>query len=963
MHRLATSGPASSSPTSRSGVRSGEHPEEQRGLRTLELSAVLLCAADGWAERRACAFDRSHARRGRHDSRTKRIGTSRSAGHARAALWPAAPLRSTALAAAAAPAATCFIPLPWPLDRSWVLEQAIFEALVRYEKRIEGECGVRNALCSRCGADATLRTARVRRRLRLLLAFVVPLGARVHVDQCSECGKSAFTVAVRTWERLRTATFSAAREELARSNPGPERWLDEHRARAVFGDEAGASDLAHQLAGHPHATARLYAEIALTQHWQGHHRSSEDSAAQAQVRAALDEDPLWGLRLELALEEGDLDEALACVARHGTLGDLRQGSLRRLLRLLVERGRARELSKLLGPLLRTFPHLAYGADVRRAVRYANRAVDGARPIALARLPGEHRTRNLAAAAAVLLVTLFMAAELHARFDRTVWLVSTRADEFEVAIDGVPAAPFRQRGTRRVGLPYGRHEVAISGARSARFELALAPRGPLALLDERIYVVDVAGDAILRVTPQHAEHGATSAPARIVYGLDVYAFESIAVAFGARQGANLLAAAAAGSRLELETRSALALAMEDASAGRSRSALTLLEDRIARDPEREDLDLAFAWTAADCGAREEALATLAPKLARVPLALRAHDAVRYVLAEPDAELLRADYESRHASAALAGAEGARERSSAALLRAHLCEKRAEALHWLELAREADPQDVRVLRHSADLVAGVDWRAALGFALQGLALEPHDAFLLDLRSGARLALGEAQELERELRAELELQPRDQERQGRLAELLVVTNRSTELDVFVSDAERHGGGPQRAQRLRVLALEAGGRLEELAASAFDPRDEERTRWQVLALCELGRAREFGERLGRERRVVDRWYDALAIDLCFRLVDEEARARPWRERALQRLARHSAQARVAAILLASAPATPDAIVALALGAHETSVVLLAEAQRAHGPARAALLEAAAHFHPWPGHVQRLGRRLATDS
>lgn len=126
-----------------------------------------------------------------------------------------------------------------------MLDQLISEVFVRYEKRIEGESGVRDSRCSRCGADATLRTARVCRRLRLLLVFVVPLGRRVHVDQCSECGKSAFTLGVRTWERLRSATFSAARAELAHPEPGPERWLVEHRARVVFGDEAGASDLAH----------------------------------------------------------------------------------------------------------------------------------------------------------------------------------------------------------------------------------------------------------------------------------------------------------------------------------------------------------------------------------------------------------------------------------------------------------------------------------------------------------------------------------------------------------------------------------------------------------------------------------------------------------------------------------------------------------------------------------------------
>lgn len=766
---------------------------------------------------------------------------------------------------------------------------------------------------------------------------------------------------MRTWERLKAATFKAAREELARPDAHPERWLDEHRARAVFGDGVGASDLVHWLEAHPDATSRLHAELALTQYWQGHFISSEALAQAATERSSPNENPLCGLRLHQALDVGDLDDALEQLAAHRSLGDLRQGSLHRLLRLLVERNRPREISRLLARVLAVFPHLAYAAEVRRAARYANKALDGARPIVLPPLPGEHRTRNLAVAAAGLLVAVFLAAEIYARLHRPVWLVATRAERLEVAIDGVSIEPIRKRGARRVDLAYGAHSIVISGARQRGFDVALEPRGALALLDDRAHVIDLSGDAILSVSHAPGSRAGGSAAAQALYGRNVYEFDEVACAFGQALREPLLSRRTDSCVVELDSRGDLTLALEHVAAGRSAAGLALLEDRIARDPKRDDLDLAYAWTAADCGKQAQALVVLAPKLALTPLAVRAHDAARYVLTEDEAARLRADYEARFASTSLTGAEGAYERSMAALLRAHLCAERAEALRWLALAREADPRNVRALQHSVDLLAGLDWRSTLAFALAGLALDPHDVFLLGLRSGARMALGEADELERELRAELEVHPRHQERQGRLAELLVVTQRSTELDLFISDAERRRGGANHARRLRALALEAGGRLEELAASDFDPRDEERTRWQVLALAELGRGREFDARLGRERRVVDRWYDALAIDLCFRLVEDEPRERRWRAHAMKRLARHSAHARAIELLSAPTPASAPEIEALALGSHETSMLLLAEAQRAHGEQRAALLESVARFHPWPGHVQRLSRRLET--
>jgi hypothetical protein len=252
---------------------------------------------------------------------------------------------------------------------------------------------------------------------------------------------------------------------------------------------------------------------------------------------------------------------------------------------------------------------------------------------------------------------------------------------------------------------------------------------------------------------------------------------------------------------------------------------------------------------------------------------------------------------------------------------------------------------------------------------------------MRNGAMLALDRADELEHELRAELATHPRHEERQGRLAELLVARGRSTELDLYVREMERGQTGAEsvrRSERLRALALEAGGRVEELSRSRFTPGDVQLTRWQILALAELGQSKEIERRLQKETRIVDMWYDAAVIAVALDLAGDAKSATKWRELALERLMPWGPEAKVAAIVRGEHAATAAEIEALALGSHETSVLLIAAAHAARGREGqvdatssassgagrvAELLDAAARFHPWPGHVQRLIGRLRAAS
>ncbi|MBK7874550.1 MAG: hypothetical protein IPJ77_02155 [Planctomycetes bacterium] len=820
-----------------------------------------------------------------------------------------------------------------------ILEELLLKLLVRDEREAEALGPVRLARCTFCGKASTLRTERVRRRLRILGLWNVPIGDRVKVDGCSACRRAVLSLTPRRWERLCDAAHAAARAEPGAPRTSPEGWLDEHRVRLVFGDDTGAADLAYRLANDPRASARVHAELSLAQRWQGHAASSAESEARAleldRTGAAT-----WALELERALERDD-DERTArlLAARDARLEDLRQGTLRALLETLARHGRWRELHALLSTLLQRFPHLAFHADVRRAARQLRGKVDGARAIVLPRLPGEHKVRDRTVAAVATVLVVFAGLELWARLHRPVWVVNTHAGPLGYAFDGRARETFANRGVRRLAFALGAHAVDVDGPRATRLWFRLeAPRG-LALLDRRAVVLDLAGDALLRVEPR--SHDAEARPGPLLYGQDVYAFDGLERAFGEELGMaefDVVLGERTG-RLALVATPPMRLAMLDASAGRVGAALDLLEDRLQRVPLDRSLLLPFAWTAAQAGQASRARRLLEPLLGAEPWIVEAHDAARYVATEDElAPRLRAAYER--------WPENAPSTSTAFVLRAHLAERRDDALEWVARARAADPKNLRALRHAADLLAGVDWRAALACAQEGLALDAHDAFLLDLRSGARLALGEAAELERELRAELAAHPRHQERQGRLAELLVATGRSTELDLYIGEQERvKGFGEQGAQRLRVLAMEAGGRLEELAASEFDLRDEERTRWQMLALCELGRGAEFERRVGRERRIVDRWYDALVVALCFDLVRDDLRTRLWRERALGRLAPHSSQAAVARLLSSGAVLSPRSITELALGAHETSVLLTVAAARATGAERAELLAAAAQL------------------
>jgi len=528
--------------------------------------------------------------------------------------------------------------------------------------------------------------------------------------------------------------------------------------------------------------------------------------------------------------------------------------------------------------------------------------------------------------------------------RTLHVVNGYTAPLTVQISGAGEVQVGALSHRELELPEGKYSAHVTGAATADHPIELTSYFLVRVFDDRVFVLNPGGAALLRrretvyvekgSSSPASEHGSYS----FHFGKPFETFDHIDFAFRVFPSEIRMKSSDKHlkSGLEHYTKPAIGVYHQLMEDRRAPEALSLAEWAIDTLPSHDEILSAYSEAGADPGGRERVLQGLRRRTGRRPVDIPLHRAYQDLAGSNGAKALPAEYD------ALLKAE---PRNSALLyLRGRLVPGIRDSGGWFDRAVEADPKNAYA--HFALAYGRASqgrWKEALESSERATGLEPENAPFQDLRFEIRMGLGQLDLLEKELRT--------RSREDRNASPLVsfrlagvtalLGNRDAALEVCEEYRRNHAGpqdksGPTVSAILRCAALYLSGDFGGLEAEAAKGAKDSLKAYRISSLIERGRLDE-AEALEGPDGDADA-YRHLVRSIAWALKGDAAKAAECRNKAAL-LLKNGGAPEVAALLGAGKAPTLDEALDVGLPPHQKTILLTAIAQ--------AFPESAAEFRP----------------
>ncbi len=822
----------------------------------------------------------------------------------------------------------------------------------------------RPGTCPHCRSQVNLASYDTMLWFVVVFIPVIPLGRKRIIDACPACRRH-YVASLQKWEAAKQLEISGALEKY-RSNPTPEAAIDAHRQLMTYHQAAEAAGLQKLMCERYPDNAKIFAYLAGSLTHYGRPVEAEPLFARAlELRPDLPE-ARTGTALA-HIRAGRLDEArrlLDFMEKPGAAQLYSLSPLEKLALAYQNAGRHQEALALFGRLQAELPNISQHKGFRKNVKKSEAAVGAGTSILpkykftlkglfqsqRTNAPGagtrsvSNRTALIILACVLALIAAgFIVANENVRRHRTLYVANQFGPELHLEISGIGPVQLRH-GINEVSLPEGDYQARFSGPVQEDDHFEIRAGYFHRWTGKPLWLLNPGGAAILVFERAVYSRDAEPVYAAYHYGqrFEVYPeithpFEELpeSVTVDSDVGQKVLT----GLKFFRAKPINAVYALEQAK--RLPEAAALAEWALPLDPENIDLLEAYLGIPLGKGAVPRMTAFLRAGLTNRPVHIAWHRTYQQLVLEgTNEEALVRQYDDMLRA----------EPTNSALLYlfGRICGDHARAAGLFVQSHEADAKNpFPIYAMGYDQMLAGNWPEAKTLMSQASALAPDDAQFRAGSMATRIALGEYEAVEGELRSELKQNPTDLKVNFQLCEVLAAEGKRADGEKAVDDLGRayQTEAPESAPLIRALTryhwLYAAGdfkALETAGKSAGRPAAEAAAGKTAMfwALIEQHRL-DDGVKMLKPDEVGD-IPTFLGAMLAFRMTGRADEARPWQEALVKILRVGDRRNRLAADLLeGTAAPTPETLDNLSL-AVKAKAALLANLAWMHPESRAQL-------------------------
>jgi tetratricopeptide (TPR) repeat protein len=792
----------------------------------------------------------------------------------------------------------------------------------------------KGGICEFCHRGGELQSYDTRLWFVVVYIPFIPLGRKRILNYCPHCTRHR-VLALAEWERLKRENITQAMAKF-KAQPTSEAAIQLHATLLAFGQSGQATEFRTLMQDR-------FANDVKVQVYLGsvlEHLGKPAEAAEHFQRA---------LNLDPSLPEAKIGAGLA-LARQGKLDEARKlmsfleapgsgqhsGPLFELAVAYQGANRHKEALELFQKLIEGLPQLAQDKHIRKFIRKSEAALGvqqsqlPPRKLNLKRLIG-WSTAGLAIALILLGSNYYIARH------RMLHVVSVFSQPISAEVPGYGSVKLANRGIDSITLPEGKHRVIIGGAVRQEVDFVIHSGFFERWFQNPVSILNVGGAAMLlweettySVNPiQGVAH-----PFRVYYGEPFLHLPDVDYRFEAfPEKISTESSTIRKTRIGLLNAPPMGLFLTYAKKNQYDEAMKLAEWQMRLHPETADFLPGYVAMAKQAKRLPQARALISQALKRRPVEIEWHRAYQELLAdEKYSGALATEYD------AMVRQEP--DDSALLYLRGRLCASQQEAMKFYEQAIAKDAKNAYA--HNAigfRKMSMGDWAGARPSIATACGLRPDERSFSAGFFNTRLALGEFDPLEKELRATLG-QPSFEPGYGaaltELCDVLIAQNKDDEARRIVADYQRRaqaqlkedaGSSVESLHRYLLYSLGDFAALEKRTAT--DKSEAGRTYFHH-ALVETGRLPEAEKVYPLNDRNATDPFHFLSVSLAWRQAGDSEKAAAWRGRAVELLLAGRAEYVQAAEFLKRNQAVQWAEVQdLALQAKLKAVLLVALAQR----------------------------------
>jgi tetratricopeptide (TPR) repeat protein len=772
-----------------------------------------------------------------------------------------------------------------------------------------------DGVCEHCHRTTKLQNYETRLWFSIFFIPVIPLARKQILNQCPVCTWHR-AVPFAEWERVRDSAVGDSAAKWDENRDDPDAALEMHSTLVAFHKRGDAERLAALL-------LERFPDVAKVQFYLGSwfERIGKGTAADECFEKALELDPAsLPARRAVAvgrIEQGRLSEARALLADF----EHPKAAFEPSLFYMLARGHQRRdehqpALDLFRMLLRASPGIAGDKEFRKSVRQSEKAL----AVESSLVPTDPFYRSapfMLTAAALVAIAVVAVVNYLIQTHRTVHVVNGLKVPIAVSVDGAVPVEVAPHGERPVSVAEGTHRASV--ARPTGFtepvDFALQAGWFERFFKSPVWIIDPTRSAAVVWESTVYRDRAAQGPAGFDAGslqwhigqpfttyadLD-YAFQEFPAELRVKNQRE--ATKTRVTIADLKPYEAMnATAMQP---GRHTDLLTFAESHLRVDPADSILLMIYSALAAQAQQQNRCREFLATRLDERPVLIdwhrvyqeqcqgREHDVElfgrydRYLSAEPD-------------------------NSALLYLRGRIEEDDARAADYYERARQADPKNPYPwYAQGYRLRVGGDFAGARTALEEACRLRPDDPMMSQSLIDVRFAVGEFDELEHELRSQLEKMPLNSGLQRELLETLVAAGKDDQAtaaqEAYAQRASQPPGDVfQLALKSKMHLDYLRGRFEDFLAGARQLRDAPTAaETQFEAALELGQLENLAAPAGAGGgRSSLRAMHELLLSLAWSDKQDPDRAAAARERAVTALAGGNRAERQAAERLQQGPA-----------------------------------------------------------
>jgi Flp pilus assembly protein TadD len=808
-----------------------------------------------------------------------------------------------------------------------------------------GYCGKGNlqsfdGVCEHCHRTTKLQNYETRLWFSIFFIPVIPLTRKQILNQCPICTWHR-AVPFAEWERVRDSAVGDSAAKWDENRDDPDAAVEMHSTLVAFHKRAEAERLAALL-------LERFPDVAKVQFYLGcwFERIGKGSAADECFEKALELDPA-SLPAKRAvavgrIEQGRLSEARTLLADFEHPKAAFEPSLFYMLaRAHQRRDEHQPALDLFRMLLHTSPGISGDKEFRKSVRQSEKAL-GVESSLVATDPFYRSTPFKLAAAALIVIAGVAGTNFFIQKHRTVHVVNGLKVPIAVDVDGFARVEVAPHGEKPVSVGEGMHIATVAQppgfTEPVAFEVQAGWferffKSPVWIIDPTRSAAVVWESTVYRDRAAQVAAGFDAGSLQWHIGQPFTTYPNVDYPFQEFPAELRLKDQREATKTRVTIADLKPYEAMNATAmqpGRQTDLLAFAESHLRVDPADSILLMIYSAMAGQAQQQNRCREFLATRLDERPVLIdwhrvyqeqcqsREHDVElfgrydRYLAAEP-------------------------ENSSLLYLRGRIEEDDAQAADYYERSQQADPKNPYPwyaqgyrLRVSGDFAGA---RTALEEACR---LRPDDPMMAQSLIDVRFALREFDELERELRGQLEKMPLNSGLQRELLETLVAAGKDDQAraahEAYAQRASQPPGDLfQLALKSKMQLDYLQDRFEDFLAEARELRDAPTAaETQFEGALELGQLENLAAPAGAlSGRSSQRAMHELLLSFAWSDKQDQDRAAAARERAVTALAGGNRAERQAAEQLQQGAALPAGTAErLTLEPEVKAVVLIALAQ-----------------------------------